>query len=379
EQAVIALDRTRNGLEAKSILLVGPRGVGKTVVLNLIHMLAREAGFYAAYLEAAEGKSLAELLAPALRQILYALTLRDSVSDSTRRALRVLRSFVAGQEHRVPSGRASSSTSEISLADLGREMAIDPEPGSASSGDLESDLTELLEAVAEAALDRKRSIALCLDELHFLPQREFAALTMALDRLAQRRLPLVLIAAGLPLARGLAGRSSSERLFDYPEIGPLNPADAALALEIPLRVHGVSFSPEALEAILEATHGYPYFLQQWGYEAWNSSEGPVIGLDDVHRATGLALRRLDRSFFRVRLDRLTRKERVYLRALAELGPGPQRSGRIAETLGVKIQSVAPVRDALLRKGMIFSPAYGETAFTTPLFDEFQRRILPTFP
>ncbi len=369
EQAVATLDRMRNGLEARHLLLVGPRGVGKTVVLNLIHMLAREAGFYTAYIEAGEGKSLAELLVPALRQILYALALRENVSDQTRHALRVLAGFVAGQERKAGTP----------LADLERELAIDPEPGAAASGDLEADLRELLEAVGEAAADRKRSIALCLDDVQFLAPREFSALLLALDRVAQRRLPLVLIAAGLGQLRSLAGRPWSELLFDFPRIGPLQPADAAAALEIPLRIHGVTFSPRALAAVLEATQGYPYFLQQWGYEAWNCSAGPMIELEDIHRATELAIRRLDRSFFRLRFDRLTRKERDYLRALADMGPGPQRSGQIAARLGAKIQSVAPVRDALLRKGMISSPAYGETAFTTPLFDQFLRRIMPSLP
>jgi hypothetical protein len=369
DHATIALDRLRDGLHAKSIILVGLRGVGKTVVLNRIHMLAQEAGYYAAFLEAHEGKSLAELLLPALRQILYALNLRENVSDKTRRALRVLRSFLSGLGLKAKAG----------LGDLELELAIDPETGSADSGDFEADLSELLQAVGEAAADRKRSIALCLDEVQFLHEREFGALIMALHRVSQRRLPLALIAAGLPQVRALTGRSKSyaERLFEYPEIGPLQPSDAAEALQIPVRNQGAAFSDQALAAIIEVTQGYPYFLQQWGYEAWNTAAGPTIELADIDRATRLAIRRLDQSFFRVRFDRLTPKEKDYLRALAEMGPAAQRSGNIAARLGVKIQSVAPVRDSLIRKGMIYSPIYGETAFTVPLFDQFMRRAMPS--
>ena len=202
---------------------------------------------------------------------------------------------------------------------------------------------------------------------------------MALHRVSQRRLPLALIAAGLPQVRALTGRSKSyaERLFEYPEIGPLQPSDAAEALQIPVRNQGAAFSDQALAAIIEVTQGYPYFLQQWGYEAWNTAAGPTIELADIDRATRLAIRRLDQSFFRVRFDRLTPKEKDYLRALAEMGPAAQRSGNIAARLGVKIQSVAPVRDSLIRKGMIYSPIYGETAFTVPLFDQFMRRAMPS--
>jgi len=311
------------------------------------------------------------LLLPALRQILYSLNLRENVSDKTRRALRVLRSFLAGLGLKAKAG----------LGDLELELAIDPETGSADSGDFEADLSELLQAVGEAAADRQRSIAICLDEVQYLHEREFGALIMALHRVSQRRLPLALIAAGLPRVRAFAGRSKSyaERLFEYLEIGQLQPSDASEALQVPARNQGAAFSAEALDATIEVTQGYPYFLQQWGYEAWNIAAGPTIELADIHRANKLAIRRLDQSFFRVRFDRLTPKEKDYLRALAELGAAAQRSGSVAARLGVKIQSVAPVRDSLIRKGMIYSPVYGETAFTVPLFDQFLRRAMPQFP
>ena len=280
----------------------------------------------------------------------------------------MLRSFLASLGLKAKAG----------LGDLELELAIDPETGLADSGDFEADLSELLQAVGEAAADRSRAIALCIDEIQYLHEREFGALIMALHRVTQRRLPLVLVGAGLPQVRGLAGRSKSysERLFEYPEIGPLRPSEAEEALQKPIRHHGVSFTSAALNEIFNLTQGYPYFLQQWGYDAWNTSVGPSIGIEDIHRTTKLAIRRLDESFFRVRFDRLTPKEKEYLGAMAAMGPSAHRSGEIAAKLGVKIQSVAPTRDALIRKGMIFSPVYGETAFTVPLFDEFMHRVMP---
>lgn len=368
EQAEIALDRLRNGLHTRSMILVGLRGVGKTVVLNRIYALALDAGYHAAFLEASEGKSLADLLVPALRQILYRLDLKENLGNKTRRALRVLRSFLGGLGLKAKAG----------LGDLELEMAIDPETGSADSGDLDADLSELLQAVGEAAAERQRAIALCIDEIQYLHEKEFGALIMALHRVAQRRLPLTLVGAGLPQVRGLAGRSKSysERLFDFPEIGVLRPSEAEEALQIPLRNLGAAFARDALDRVIEVTKGYPYFLQQWGYEAWNAAAGPVIESGDIETATRLAIRRLDQSFFRVRFDRLTPREKDYLQAMSSLGSRPHRSGEIAARLGVKIQSVAPVRDGLIRKGMIYSPAYGETAFTVPLFDEFMNRIMP---
>jgi hypothetical protein len=369
DHAQMALHRLRDGLHAKSMILVGLRGVGKTVILNRIYMMAQEAGYQAAFIEAHEGTTLPELLLPPLRQILYALNLRENVSDKSRRALRALRSFLGSLGLKAKAG----------LGDLELELAIDPERGLADSGVFEADLSELLQAVGEAAADRKRAIALCIDEIQYLNEKEFGALIMALHRVSQRRLPLALMGAGLPQVRGIAGRSKSysERLFDYPEIGPLEPSDATEALQKPVRYQGAAFSRGAIAEILEVTQGYPYFLQQWGYEAWNIAAGPKIELADIRRATKLAIRRLDESFFRVRFDRLTPKEKEYLRAFAEMGPSAQRSGDIAAHLGIKIQAAAPVRNSLVKKGMIYSPLYGETAFTVPLFDEFMRRIMPT--
>ena len=257
-------------------------------------------------------------------------------------------------------------------------LDVDPEAGTADSGDLEADLPFLFEAIAEAARDRKTAISIVIDELQYLSEIEMSALIMAIHKVAQKQLPLALIGAGLPQLVGLTGRSKSyaERLFDFPQVGPLSEKDAFAALREPAKLQKVDFRDEALQEIVEQTRGYPYFLQEWGYQAWNLTEHSPIELATAKKATIESIKRLDESFFRVRFDRLTPAEKRYLRALAELGDGAQRSGDIAEKLRVKTQSVAPIRSGLITKGMIYSPAYGDTDFTVPLFGAFMKRVMP---
>lgn len=196
-----------------------------------------------------------------------------------------------------------------------------------------------------------------------------------------QQLPVVLVGAGLPQLVGKMGRSKSyaERLFDFPQIGKLDKPDARRALEEPASNAGVRFAAPALNEIITVTEGYPYFLQEWGYQSWNIAESSPITLAHAQSATAVAIQRLDRSFFRVRFDRLTPREKDYLRAMAELGEGPHRSGDIADALGVKVETVAPLRSSLIRKGMIYSPQHGDTAFTVPLFDQFMKRVMPRTP
>lgn len=203
---------------------------------------------------------------------------------------------------------------------------------------------------------------------------------MAMHRMQQRQLPLALICAGLPVMPGLAGESKSyaERLFNFPDVGPLNEADAARAIREPIEAAGEQVADEALLEIYGLTKGYPYFLQEWGYQAWNHAETSPISIEVIRESTGIVTQRLDENFFRVRFDRLTPRERQYLRAMAELGGGPHRTGDIAYTLGAKITSLGPVRANLIKKGMVYSPLHGEMAFTVPLFDEFLRRAMPEF-
>lgn len=365
ESARIALARTRNGLSTKSFILVGLRGVGKTVLLNRVEDQAREAGYLTSLIEAHEEKSLPALLLPELRRILLNLDRGEKVEAAVKRGIRVLKSFTKGLK--------------VTLGEIELGLDIDPEVGVADSGDLEADLPALFLAVGEAAKARKTAVAIIIDELQYLTESEFSALIMALHKIAQKGLPLLLVGAGLPQVVGLAGRSKSyaERLFDYPEIGPLSPEDARQALAEPAERAGVAFLPEAIDAIYAQTQGYPYFLQEWGYQAWNLAPTSTIDAAVVTRATASSLRRLDEGFFRVRFDRLTPREKDYMRAMATLGAGPHRSGEIAEQLKASVRSVAPVRSSLISKGMIYSPAHGDTGFTVPLFDAYLRRMMPT--
>jgi DNA polymerase III delta prime subunit len=366
EQARILLGRVKRKKSEKSMLLTGLRGVGKTVLLNEIERLAQSEEYRTIPIEAHEAKPLGPLIAPHLRSVLYDLDRMAGAGDKVKRGLAVLRSFMGSLK--------------VTVGEFTFGLDIDPEQGTADSGDLEIDLPSLFIAVAEAAEERKGAVALLIDEIQYFSQKELGALIMAMHKVQQRQLPLVLIGAGLPILPGLAGESKSyaERLFSFPDIGALSESDAAKALRDPAQEFGVLFEDPALAEIFRMTQGYPYFLQEWGYQSWNLSSSSPITLKIIQSATETVISRLDQNFFRVRFDRLTPGEKNFLRAMAELGAGPQRTGDIAEVLGVKIGSLGPVRAKLIKKGMIYSPAHGDIAFTVPLFDEFMVRTIPDF-
>lgn len=366
EQARVLLGRVRERRPEKSMLLTGLRGVGKTVLLNEIERLAVAAEYRTISVEAHEEKPLGALLVPYLRRLLFDLDRLTGVGEKVRRALAVLRSFVGALQ--------------LSMNDVTIGLDIDPEKGSADSGDLEIDLPNLFVAIGEAAEDRRSAVAVLVDEIQYLSQKELGALIMAMHKMQQRQLPMVLVGAGLPILPGLAGESKSyaERLFSFPAVGALSEEDAAKALAEPAQAVGVVFEAPALSEVFRLTKGYPYFLQEWGYQAWNRAASSPITLKIVREATKTVIPRLDQNFFRVRYDRLTPSEKNFLRAMADLRSGPQRTGDIAAALGVKVTSLGPVRAKLIRKGMIYSPAYGDLAFTVPLFDEFMIRAIPEF-
>lgn len=364
ERAEFTLARAAAGRHAKSFMLIGLRGVGKTVLLNRIMRMAEDHKFRALLVEAHEDKSLPDLLLPPLRQILLALDQLGKINETVKRGLRILKSF--------------ARSVKVKYGDIEIGLGIDPEKGVGDSGDLESDLPEVLAAIGEAASARGTVVVLLIDELQYLDEDELSALIMGMHRVSQRQLPLVLVGAGLPQLVGNMGRSKSyaERLFEFPQVGPLTKNDAAVAIIEPVRGEGERIARLAVDRIIKASEGYPYFIQAWGYGAWNTAKKSPISRRDVEAAEPAVLRNLDESFFRVRFDRLTPTEKRYLRAMAELGAGPHRSGDIAEVLEVKVQSVAPTRNSLIKKGMIYSPAHGDTAFTVPLFDQFLLRQMP---
>lgn len=360
----IALQRIRIGNPAKSVLMVGLRGVGKTVLLEQIRLDTEADGMHTVRIEAPEGLSLPALLAPQLRVALLRLSRVEGAKEMAKRGLSALAGFVKALR--------------VTYNDIEVGLDYEPELGLADNGNLESDLAVLLEQVGVAAKAAGTALVMFIDELQYINEGQFAALISALHRCTQLRLPVMLVGAGLPQLRERAGsaKSYAERLFDYPEVGPLSDADARRALESPAHVLGVTFDDEAVRAIITHTRGYPYFLQEWGKQAWDLADESPITLSDVEQASRVAVAALDESFFRVRFDRMTPMERRYLRAMAELGPGPHRSGDIAAILGREVSSLAPTRAKIISKGMVWSPSHGDTAFTVPLFDEFMKRIMP---
>jgi predicted transcriptional regulator len=344
--------------------MIGLRGVGKTVLLDRMRTEAESTGVHTLRIEAPEGRSLPAILAPDLRVSLLKLSRNERAKGLAQRALKALAGF--------------AKSLKVKYNDIEVGFDFDPEPGLADNGDLEHDLQALLESAGAAAQKADSALAVFIDELQYVREEELAALITALHRTAQQSYPVVLVGAGLPQLRGRMGRAKSyaERLFDFPEIGPLSPDAARLAIAKPARAQGVEYTSEALELIVDATHRYPYFVQEWGKHSWDvATESPVTA-DDVRDASCAAVAALDESFFRVRFDRLTPAERMYLRAMAELGPGPHRSGDIADVLGREVTALGPTRSQLIAKGMIWSPHHGDTAFTVPLFDEFMHRVMP---
>ena len=360
----VRLRRIRLGRSAKSVMMVGLRGVGKTVLLDKMRRDAESHGIYAVRIEAPEDRSLPAMLAPHIRLALLGLSKTEAAKDYAIRGLRALAGF--------------ASKLKVHYRDI--EVGIDyaPEAGLADNGELEGDLTALLQQLGTAAKAAGTLVVLFIDELQYVKEAEMAALISALHRCSQAKLPVTVIGAGLPQLRGRMGEAKSyaERLFDFPEIGPLSHADAREAIVKPAQEQEVQFQDAAADLIIEKTQGYPYFLQEWGKHAWDIATDSPITEQDVIRASDVAIAALDESFFRVRFDRLTPAEKKYLRAMADLGPGPHRSGDIAKGLGRPVNSLGPTRAGLIKKGMIWSPTHGDTAFTVPLFDEFMKRIMP---
>ncbi len=356
----VTVRRALAGQPGKSLVPIGLRGVGKTVLLNRFREIAEQEGFQVAAIEAPETGDFRMLLAVWLRKVLLRID-RSGGTKAVLRAMGVLKAFSLN----LPDGASVS----LNVAAIG---------GEADSGLLAEDLTDLLVAVGEAARSKQTGVLLAIDEVQYLSAEEFGALITAIHRTTQLDLPVVLVGAGLPQLPGLAGEAKSyaERLFEFPMMSDLGPEDARDALSVPAEARGIDIEPEALDLVVQEAGGYPYFLQEWGSHVWNQATGSPVTAADVQAVRQTVIDHLDNNFFLVRFDRLTPKEKHYLRGMAELGPGPHRSGDIAAQLGVSVESVAPRRKQLIGKGMIYSPSHGETAFTVPLFDSFLRRAMP---
>lgn len=356
EDAETALKRALIGRSFQSQMLLGLRGVGKTVLLNEIEDRAKREGYETSFVEAPEHKNLPDLLYPEMRQILRRLSTIEAARASTMRAFGALRNFC--------------SIFKIKIADV--EIGVDPVPGEADSGDLERDLVDLFLLIGEAAQAAERGWVLLVDEIQYLDEPALSAIIVAIHRITQKSLPVVFMGAGLPQIARLSGdaKSYSERLFVYPTVGPLDQQAACEALRKPIEDEGANISDRAVATVVARTHGYPFFIQEWGHHAWNEAAESEIKNADVERATQLALKRLDEGFFNVRIDRLTAAEVDYVRAMASIGQGPYRTTDVAKRLGKKPTSLGPRRDSLIKKGMTYSPSYGNIDFTVPLFNEF---------
>jgi AAA ATPase domain len=360
-----SINRLSKQRSAQCPILVGLRGVGKTVLLNHLYRAAISSNAVASLIEAPEGKSLPVILIPRLREMLLSMSARANVSDKLTRAMSALRNFMA-------SWKIKYENIELSLPG---ESA---DPGLADSGDLDNDLAALLETLGEVALEQKRAVVIFVDEMQFIPENELGSLIAAIHRCGQLDLPIAIVGAGLPQLYANAGRakSYSERLFKFHIIDRLDERSARQALVKPAEKEGVYFTSEAIDEVISLTQRYPYFIQEWGDKCWRVAPSSPITLIDVEHATALAVQHLDSSFFAVRFDRCSPLERNYMRAVAELGDEAVRSGAVADLMARTSQQLAPTRSSLIKKGMIYSPAHGDAAFTVPLFAAYMRRRIP---
>ena len=360
--ADVALQRILIGRHDRSQILLGLRGTGKTVLLNEIENMADNLGHITSFIEAPDNKSFVELIYPKIHQVLRKLSTIENAKSKVQSALRALRGF--------------ASVFKVSMGDY--SISVDPEAGSADSGILEYDLSDLFLKVGEAAKAAECGWTLLIDEVQYLSADELSALIVAIHRVNQKRLPIIFFGAGLPQVAALSGdaKSYAERLFHYPRIGQLDNQAAMDAIAQPIDDEGESISSDALKKIINETKGYPYFLQEWGFQCGNIADESPINIEDVKNASPMALKRLDDGFFSVRFDRLTPKERGYVLAMAKLGKGPYRSSDIADILGENSNSLGPCRAKIISKGMIYSPSYGDIDFTVPMFEEYLRRTFP---
>ncbi|AHL77565.1 ATPase AAA [Stutzerimonas stutzeri] len=364
ERVRVSIERIRIGRPARSLIMVGLRGVGKTVLLNQMQRDAEAAGIHTVYIEAFEHRSLPAILAPQLRVALIRLSRIEAAEDAAITGLRALAGF--------------ASALNVKFGDIKVGVDYEPETGLADNSDLEDGLAALLVQLGKVAKAAGTCLVIFVDELQYVAEEQLAALINALHRTSQLALPVTLIGAGLPQLRGRAGSAKpyAKRFFDYPVVGPLEPSEARLALVKPAQDEGVTVDPEVADEVFQITLGYPYFVQVWGSSAWGVASNDHITLNDIQRASAHAIASLDESFFRVRFDRMNVAEKVYLRAMASLGEGPHRSSDIATRLDRTSQSLGPIRSSLIGKGMIWSPNHGDTAFTVPMFDQYMRRIMP---
>ncbi len=359
------LKRMTAGRTEQSMIITGLRGVGKTVLLGRFERTARAQNWVVVEREISkhDNSEFRRQIATSMRTTLLELSPRARWTGRFERAAGILKSFTLSVD---PTGAITA----------GIEVAA--YEGQADRQDLQSDLTDLLVAVGEAASDSGRGVVLLFDEVQFFNQPQLEALISAVHKTVQRGLPITMVGAGLPQIAELAGdaKSYAERLFKFPRIGNLDASDAHKALVDPAVEEEASYTDDALDLAVEVTGGYPYFIQELGYAVWGIADGPAITRADIEDAVPLYESKLDESFFRVRLDRATEMQRAYLRAMAELGPEMQKAQAVADIMGRKSTQLGPTRAQLIDMGLLFTPEHGYAEFTVPHFDKFMLRAIP---
>lgn len=360
ENGKILAERVRRLRAERGMLLVGPRGVGKTSVLKVLAESARKSNVISVIAEIQNDSQGIEELAIKLREALHALDFASKIKGSVREAFAVLGNFV----------RKFS----VNIGSVGVEVELGG--GLGESGNLECDFSEVLLSAARAAKSSDTAIGLYIDELQNMQLPVLSGIIVALHHAAQELLPLYLVGSGLPTLRPLVAKSKTyaERMFNYEEIGALDAEESADAIRKPLQGMGVDIDDDALAEIYRMSGGYPFFLQECGYQVWQHAEGSPVTRAVVKAVSRDVADRLDRNFFEVRLDRISDLERRFLRVMADIrGRDGVELSKVARALGRSANSLSMVRRSLIRKGVIYSPRIGAVAYTVPLFGEYMRR------
>lgn len=361
----ILLQRLKRGRTEQSMIMTGLRGVGKTVLLNRFAELAEMAGWESIELEASKHDETAfrQSIFSKFRAALLHISPRRRWSERALHAAEVLSSFVLSIDQ--------SGTFSVT-------WDVDPSEGYGDHGDLGLDLTDVFLAVGEVAKEKGTGIVLLIDEVQFLTTVQLESLIQAVHKSVQKKLPITFVGAGLPQIAELAGdaKSYAERLFKFPRIDSLTPEEARQALVGPAETENVSYDEDAVDLAVSLTHGYPYFIQELGYQAWIVASGNHITAEDISTAKDAYEAKLDGSFFRVRLDRATPLQTAYMRAMAELGSEPQKAADVASLMKRESSQVAPIRSQLIDMGLLYTPQHGYAAFTVPDFDKFMMRAVP---
>jgi hypothetical protein len=365
EAFTMLLRRLERGRTEQSMIITGLRGVGKTVLLGQFGDIARRAGWEVVEIEASKHDDMRfrQAMFSQFKAALLRLSPRARWTERARYAAEVLSAFAVSVDQK---GTFSVSW-DVPAAE-----------GAADHGDLSMDLTDVFVALGEAAEEQQRGVALLIDEVQFLGRTQLEALIQAVHKTVQRRLPITFVGAGLPQIAELAGdaKSYAERLFTFPRVGSLEGDDARKALTEPAQVEGVDFDDDAVDLAMRITQGYPYFIQELGYQVWGVASDNRVRRSDVATAREAYEAKLDSSFFRVRLDRTTPLQTAYLRAMAELGPQPQKAADVARIMGRESTQVGPTRAELIDMGLLYTPEHGYAAFTVPDFDAFMLRAVP---